>query len=79
MRAEIRSKRVLFASLALIVVLAALVGPALAAKPWEKFKFPELGEVNIPDYERALLVSNHSGQLPWDGAMIMMIVVNGRD
>jgi 1-acyl-sn-glycerol-3-phosphate acyltransferase len=25
---------------------------------------------NVPDYERALIVSNHSGQLPFDGAMI---------
>lgn len=30
----------------------------------------------IPDYDRALLVSNHSGQLPWDGAMIMTAVLN---
>lgn len=28
------------------------------------------GLENIPDYERALIVSNHSGQLPFDGAMI---------
>ncbi len=28
------------------------------------------GFENIPDAGRALLVSNHSGQLPWDGAMI---------
>ena len=30
----------------------------------------------IPDYDRALLVSNHSGQLPWDGAMIMTAILN---
>jgi 1-acyl-sn-glycerol-3-phosphate acyltransferase len=34
------------------------------------------GIEHIPDYERALLVSNHSGQLPWDGSMIMMAVLN---
>jgi 1-acyl-sn-glycerol-3-phosphate acyltransferase len=34
------------------------------------------GMEHIPDYERALLVSNHSGQLPWDGSMIMMAVLN---
>jgi|GEM_PF-298786 len=28
------------------------------------------GLQNIPDYERALIVANHSGQLPFDGAMI---------
>jgi 1-acyl-sn-glycerol-3-phosphate acyltransferase len=28
------------------------------------------GMENIPDMGRALLVANHSGQLPWDGAMI---------
>lgn len=28
------------------------------------------GLENIPDEGRALLVSNHSGQLPWDGAMV---------
>ncbi len=28
------------------------------------------GIENIPDEGRALLVSNHSGQLPWDGTMI---------
>ena len=30
---------------------------------------------NIPDYERALIVSNHSGQLPFDGAMIAAAVL----
>jgi 1-acyl-sn-glycerol-3-phosphate acyltransferase len=34
------------------------------------------GIEHIPDYDRALLVSNHSGQLPWDGSMIMMAVLN---
>jgi 1-acyl-sn-glycerol-3-phosphate acyltransferase len=28
------------------------------------------GFENIPEYGRALLVCNHSGQLPWDGAMV---------
>ncbi len=34
------------------------------------------GIEHIPDYERALLVGNHSGQLPWDGAMIMTALLN---
>ncbi|UCG25143.1 MAG: acyltransferase family protein [Chloroflexota bacterium] len=34
------------------------------------------GIEHIPDYDRALLVSNHSGQLPWDGAMIMTAILN---
>lgn len=34
------------------------------------------GIEHIPDYDRALLVSNHSGQLPWDAAMIMAAVLN---
>ncbi len=34
------------------------------------------GIEHIPDYDRALLVSNHSGQLPWDGTMIMAAVLN---
>lgn len=34
------------------------------------------GLENIPDYERALIVSNHSGQLPFDGAMIATAVLN---
>jgi 1-acyl-sn-glycerol-3-phosphate acyltransferase len=32
------------------------------------------GIENIPDDGRALLVSNHSGQLPWDGAMVVTAV-----
>jgi 1-acyl-sn-glycerol-3-phosphate acyltransferase len=32
------------------------------------------GIENIPAEGRAILVSNHSGQLPWDGAMIAMAV-----
>jgi 1-acyl-sn-glycerol-3-phosphate acyltransferase len=34
------------------------------------------GIEHIPDYDRALLVSNHSGQLPWDGSMVMTAVLN---
>jgi 1-acyl-sn-glycerol-3-phosphate acyltransferase len=34
------------------------------------------GIEHIPDYERGLLVGNHSGQLPWDGAMIMTALLN---
>lgn len=34
------------------------------------------GIENIPDYDRALLVSNHSGQVPWDGVMVMTAILN---
>jgi len=34
------------------------------------------GLENIPDEGRALLVSNHSGQIPWDGTMIGYAVLN---
>ncbi|NLG72066.1 MAG: acyltransferase family protein [Chloroflexi bacterium] len=34
------------------------------------------GMENIPDEGRALLVVNHSGQLPWDGAMLGTAVLN---
>ncbi len=34
------------------------------------------GLENIPDYGRALVVSNHSGQLPFDGAMIGTAIYN---
>jgi 1-acyl-sn-glycerol-3-phosphate acyltransferase len=34
------------------------------------------GLENIPDEGRALLVVNHSGQLPWDGAMVGLAVLN---
>jgi 1-acyl-sn-glycerol-3-phosphate acyltransferase len=34
------------------------------------------GIENIPDYDRALLVSNHSGQIPWDSVMIMTAILN---
>jgi 1-acyl-sn-glycerol-3-phosphate acyltransferase len=34
------------------------------------------GIEHIPDYEGAILVSNHSGQFPWDGAMIMTASLN---
>lgn len=34
------------------------------------------GLEHIPDEGRALLVVNHSGQLPWDGAMVGMAVLN---
>lgn len=34
------------------------------------------GMENIPQEGRAMLVSNHSGQLPWDGAMVGAAVYN---
>lgn len=32
------------------------------------------GEENIPDSDRALLVANHSGSLPWDGIMLRLAI-----
>jgi 1-acyl-sn-glycerol-3-phosphate acyltransferase len=32
------------------------------------------GIENVPDHGRALLVSNHSGNLPWDGGMIKVAI-----
>lgn len=40
------------ALVAVALVAAVLPGDALAKKPWEKFKFPELGDVTMPDYEK---------------------------
>lgn len=34
------------------------------------------GMENIPDEGRALLVVNHSGQLPWDGSMVALSIFN---
>ena len=34
------------------------------------FRIESNGLENVPETGRALLVSNHSGQLPWDGAMV---------
>jgi 1-acyl-sn-glycerol-3-phosphate acyltransferase len=53
-----------------------------AARPFLDFMYKfywrieVTGIEHIPDYGRTLLVSNHSGQLPWDGAMIMAAVLN---
>jgi 1-acyl-sn-glycerol-3-phosphate acyltransferase len=47
-----------------------------AARPFFDFMYKQYWRVtltgveNIPAEGRALLVSNHSGQLPWDGAML---------
>jgi predicted Zn-dependent peptidase len=56
MRAKRHNRR--FVGLALVCVLAltAFVSPALAGKkPWEKFDFPELGDITMPDYQRHVL------------------------
>jgi 1-acyl-sn-glycerol-3-phosphate acyltransferase len=34
------------------------------------------GIENIPDYDRAILVSNQSGQVPWDSLMIMTAILD---
>ena len=48
-------RRLLLGGFAVVVALTAFTSDALARKPWDKFKFPELGEVSIPDYERHVL------------------------
>ena len=40
------------------------------------FRVSVSGMEHVPDYGRALLVPNHSGQLPFDGSMVMMAVQN---
>ena len=51
-------------------------------KPFFDFMYSKYWRVetsgleNIPDEGRALLVVNHSGQLPWDGAMVGLAVLN---
>lgn len=40
------------------------------------FRVSVTGIHNIPKSGRALVVSNHSGQLPFDGGMIMMAILN---
>lgn len=53
-----------------------------AVKPFFDFLYKTYWRVeisgieNVPDEGRALLVSNHSGQLPWDGTMVGMAVLN---
>lgn len=54
MRAD-HLRRGLFLTLALITVLGVTAADAAARKPWEKFKFPPLGDITIPDYERHVL------------------------
>jgi 1-acyl-sn-glycerol-3-phosphate acyltransferase len=39
------------------------------------FRVETSGIENIPEEGRTLLVSNHSGQLPWDGSMVGMAVL----
>lgn len=39
------------------------------------FRVETTGVENIPEEGRTLLVSNHSGQLPWDGSMIGLAVL----
>jgi len=35
------------------------------------FRVETIGIENVPDHGRALIVANHSGTLPWDGAVLM--------
>ena len=43
-------------------------------KNW--WRVEQRGTEHIPTEGPALLVANHSGQLPWDGAMVMMSVLS---
>ena len=54
MRADTLRRSVALA-LAVITVLGVCVTDAAARKPWERFKFPPLGDITIPDYERHVL------------------------
>jgi 1-acyl-sn-glycerol-3-phosphate acyltransferase len=47
-----------------------MVRPFFEFMYYRYWRIETTGFENIPDYGRALLVCNHSGQLPWDGAMV---------
>jgi len=49
-----------------LVVVAAAAPEAAAKKPWEKFKYPDLGEIQMPEYERVEL----------DNGMILYLAVD---
>ena len=49
-----------------LVVVAAMAPGAVAKKPWEKFKYPDLGEIVMPEYERVEL----------DNGMILYLAVD---
>jgi 1-acyl-sn-glycerol-3-phosphate acyltransferase len=40
------------------------------------WRIESVGIDNIPDYDRAILVCNHSGFFPWDSAMLMTVILN---
>ncbi|NNM33419.1 MAG: hypothetical protein HKO53_10150, partial [Gemmatimonadetes bacterium] len=37
------------------LAMMVMAAPAAAKKPWEKFKFPELGDITMPDYQKHTL------------------------
>ena len=47
-----------------------IIRPFFEFMYYRYWRIETTGFENIPDYGRALLVCNHSGQLPWDGAMV---------
>ena len=47
-----------------------IVRPFFEFMYYKYWRIETSGFENIPEAGRALLVSNHSGQLPWDGAMV---------
>jgi len=49
-----------------LVAMAAMAPGAAAKKPWEKFKYPDLGEIVMPEYERVEL----------DNGMILYLAVD---
>lgn len=53
-----------------------LVQPFLDFLYHKYFRVETTGIEHIPEEGRALLVANHSGQLPWDGAMLFTAVQN---
>lgn len=52
------------------------VKPFLDFLYYKYWRVETIGLENIPDEGKALLVANHSGQLPWDGAMLGTAVYN---
>ncbi|HEY1013624.1 MAG TPA: lysophospholipid acyltransferase family protein [Herpetosiphonaceae bacterium] len=53
-----------------------LARPLLSFMYSKYWRVEAIGLENVPDSGRALLVCNHSGVLPWDGAMVGVALMN---
>lgn len=60
------------------VAFTARVEPSVLWMYRNYFRVEAEGVGNVPASGRALLVSNHAGVVPWDGAMIRLAVLEGQ-